>query len=260
MKKEKTIYDYIAYTLFGILIFIILFNFFKIIYHKMTYIPPNSINVSPITGERIEPVYNSEKTPVEVTYIYTENLKEASGLSDANIIYEYLDGSNSLVRKAIFYDKVPKNNYPVNNIDNISLSSLPKFKFLDTLDVKDFPQSAKYIFVNFNNDISSNFIFEDGLYYHFQNTFKNIDKESNKQISVSNIIVQYVDKKESYLSKDITGSGEGVLFCGGKIIKIKWNKDSNPIKITDEKGNPVSIIRGNTWWILLKNDNSVIYK
>ena len=69
---------------------------------------------------------------------------------------------------------------------------------------------------------------EDGLYYRFQNDKPHMDEYNGKQVAVTNLIVQFVDGKvlddSGYMSFDICGTGEGVLFTNGKAVEITWVK------------------------------------
>lgn len=226
----------------------------------MEYIPRNSVNVSPITGERTS-AFSENISPIEVTYSSTENTRFLSGLSEADIIYEYLGNDDKSIYKAIFYTKQPSKKYPVAQIDTLSLKSIPKFTFKDIVDIQsEYSKEANYIFVNHTINNSSNFIYKDGFYSHFKNEIEDKDLSTDKPIIISNIIVQYIQEDVDNVSTEIKRNGKGVLFCGGRIINIKWENNNTPIKITDENGNPVFLMRGNTWWILLKEPGSVVYK
>ena len=123
-----------------------------------------------------------------------------------------------------------------------------------------YKKTVSSIFITLCYNISSNFIYENGLYYHYRDVVKDIDRVNLKPIAVSNVVVQFINPKDKIETYDITGTGKGYLFCGGKIIDIKWEKQrTNPIKIVDEHNNPVSLIKGSTWWIVLHQNSSVAY-
>ncbi len=67
MNADK-LFDYIIKILIAVLIIIILFNIYTYINYKKKYVPNNSINVSPITGEIITNVYNEDTLPISVNY------------------------------------------------------------------------------------------------------------------------------------------------------------------------------------------------
>lgn len=256
----KKIINYLFYIIIFVLILIMIFTFAKVLHKEINYVPKNSINVSPITGERLEAVYQNVKNPMEVTYMNSNETDGFAGMGDADIVYEYMNGE-TMIYKAIFYNKMPEKKFPITHMDNINLDALPKFNFLDMIDLSlENRKNATVLFISFSPEFYSNFVYEDGLYYHFKNNVKDTDENTNKPISISNIIIQLVDESSPYLSKDIDGKGDGLLFCGGKVMNIKWNKESKPIKITDEQGNDVSLLRGKTWWIIVKKNTSVVYK
>jgi hypothetical protein len=224
-----------------------------------TFIPRDFLQVSPITGEVIKSDTLPKKV-AEVTYTLTDKSTPSSGLSAADIVYEYFGKSDKIFCKALFYSNIPPEN-TLNSKSSISLKTIPKFNFIDVIDMpRDFTRSATSIFVTLSYNISSNFIYENNQYTHFRNKDKDIDKISSKPITVSNIIVQFSNTTDLNSPFDIQGKGKGLLFRGGKVVDIKWFKDgSNPIKLVDEEGNPVSLLRGHTWWVIVKDPTSVVY-
>jgi hypothetical protein len=79
------------------------------------------------------------------------------------------------------------------------------------------------------------------------------DKETGTEISTVNMIVervssQVIDKAGRLELSDI-GKGDGYFLTAGKLIQIKWSKDSRQAKTiyTDLKGNPIKLNKGNTW-------------
>ncbi|MBU5591781.1 DUF3048 C-terminal domain-containing protein [Clostridium sp. MSJ-4] len=254
MDKES-IFNYIIATLCTILIIMIIYIGYQHIKFKKNYIPHNSINVSPITGERLSDVYNNNELPVEVTYIDVYENGSISGISKADIVYEFLNEDYKVNYKAIFYNFFPSNNYPISSICKVQLEALPKFKFKDIIDVEKSSKDAQYIFANFNNLHSSNFVYKDGVYEHFLDTSPHIDNLNNEIVKSTNVIVQFVNNDSSGDT-----SGKGLLFLGGKVIEIEWKKDKGKIKLNDLNGNEISIIKGNTWWIITDKNNSIVYK
>lgn len=253
------IYNTIIGTLTLILSCLVLYISLSKLDALKTFIPKDFIQVSPITGK----VIKSDSLPkriTEVTYTLTDKSTPSSGLSAADIIYEYFDKSDNFFCKALFYSNMPQGNSGDNKTD-ISLRTVPKFNFIDGIDMsRDFTKSATSIFITLSYNISSNFIYENNQYSHFRNEDKNIDRITSKPITVSNIIVQFSDNTDINSPFDIKGKGKGLLFYGGKVADIKWLREgSNPIKLVDEDGNPVSLLRGQTWWIIAKDPTCVVY-
>lgn len=108
---------------------------------------------------------------------------------------------------------------------------------------------------------------EEGLYYRYQYKKPHIDKETKKQLTCKNIIIQYV--RISYFDDnysliiDTTRGGEGVYITEGKAIPISWKKKSD-YAIThyyDENGNEIKVNPGVTWVLLVdknKKKNVII--
>ena len=223
-------------------------------------IPRNSVFVSPVTGERVTSVSTGIK-PIEVTYIPVKSSTALNGISNAALIYEYIDKTGKPCYKALFHDKAPGKSSSMTSIESTSDRHLPKFNFIELKNLpKDYIRPARSVFVNLGNTVFSNFLYENGQYYHYRDTFKDIDKAASKQVAVSNIIVQFIGEGIKVDSPYIEGSGKALLFSGGRVIDIKWDKNKNkPIKVVDEEGKPISLLKGSTWWILTPENSSVAY-
>lgn len=222
--------------------------------------PQNNESVSPLTGK----VLNSGKNnhlPVRVTYSPNNTQEFLSGINNADLIFEYLTEDGSLAYNAIFYDNVPSKPKPITNISNVSLSSLPKFTFSQSINkLYSTKKQATYIFITMSYNIYSNFIYEDGYYVHYKDCETDIDSADEQPVSVSNIIIQYTNSSNGIKNFNSCGNGKGLLFCGGRVVDIEWENDgTHPIRVEDEDGNPVTLLEGKTWWIIINDKCPVAF-
>lgn len=253
-------FNIIIYSLCIVLSCLVCYIAFKTLLIAKNYTPQNSILVSPLTGERIRPAFINN-SPFEVTYSTAENTVSLDGISNAEIIYEFLDTNGIPYYKALFHKNPPVKANPIISIDSVPLKLLPKLNFMDSIDMpKDFTRSAGSIFVTLSYNLFSNFIYEDDSYHHYRDTYKDIDQTTTKPITVSNVIVQFVNENDEIHSPHVSGKGKGLLFRGGKVIDIQWDREKEkPVKVVDEEGKPISLIRGKTWWIIIHENSSVAY-
>lgn len=94
---------------------------------------------------------------------------------------------------------------------------------------------------------------EEGLYYKWVDNLEYTDKETEAQISCSNVIVQYVkytsvDEKQR-LAFDMCSGGDAILFTQGKIVRGTWSRetlDSSTI-FKDKDGKEFKLTPGRTW-------------
>lgn len=255
MKKSNLVNNIILILSSLCCILIIFISYRLIIYNKI----PN-IDISPYTGEILRNKNNKEfKNAIEVVYKLNEMTDNTGGLSKADIILQYVDSQNKLIYKGIYLDEIPKKIQSSSGKKLMDISYLPKFNFLDSQDIKlKKSKKANNIFIDFNEFFSSNFLYKEGQYYHHNPSKEHIDAYYNAPIHVSNIIIQIVNSKSN--KEFPIGSGNGLLFSGGKAIDIEWNKNlDSPIKIQDKNGKDISLIRGSTWWIILDENSSVVY-
>jgi hypothetical protein len=105
-------------------------------------------------------------------------------------------------------------------------------------------------------------------YARFMGGTPHIDRNTNKQIYVKNVIVQMVNatystqadgKPETDLQ--IVGSGTCYVFEDGTVIQGTWSKanDHAETVFNDANGNPIPLNRGNTWVSVVPNGNSVSF-
>jgi hypothetical protein len=215
-------------------------------------------NLSPLTGRVLA---SGRGQPLQVTYSPNDSREFLSGINNADLVFEYLSKSGSLVYNAIFYDNTPFKTKPITNIQNISMYSLPKLTFSSSINkLYSNKKNATYIFVTLSYNIFSNFIYEDGYYVHYKDCVTDIDCSNQQPVSISNIVIQYVRNYDDIDNISSKANGKGVVFCGGKVIDIEWSKDgSSPIKIEDEKGNPVTLMEGKTWWLIINDKCPVAF-
>jgi len=227
----------------------------------------SSIKAASSASNSVKTSATPESNSKVVFYTSKNGQISSNGLSQADYIFEYIHPNGSLYYQAIFQKELPQNIAVTESLKSTFL--IPNFNYKTTNNISlNSSKSAASIFVTFNSlltsnnsQISSNFMYSNGSYYHYKNKTRDIDGINNTPISVSNVIVQFVNTsvKDNNLN-NINGQGTGYLFFCGKGLEIKWHKeDSNPIKITDSNNNPVFLVEGNIWWIIIDKESSVVF-
>ncbi|MBW9157537.1 DUF3048 domain-containing protein [Clostridium tagluense] len=256
----KKHFSIVIYLLIAILILILSIFIYRIITHISYVHVNNEIAISKYTGERIDNSYSKKSSKI-ATYINTSNGAPLIGLSSADVVLEFLSNSSGITYKAIFNQDAAKNISGTVILKDYSNSYLPKFNFSNNIAIADInSRNAINIFITFNEGSSSNFLYQNGEYYHYRGL--NIDKDNISPVKFSNVIVQFIHgtiiSDETLTSSE--NQGTGLLFCAGVAQDIKWSrKKSSPIKINDKEGREVSLMPGPTWWIFIDKDCSVAY-
>jgi hypothetical protein len=107
---------------------------------------------------------------------------------------------------------------------------------------------------------------ETGLYAMSQHGSASVDGNDKSPITFRNIVVleadTHVKDKKGHLETQMTGTGEGYFARDGKIIPIKWSRESNSAKYvyTDLEGNPVSFGIGKTYVAITPDGSPFNYK
>ncbi|HOV27820.1 MAG TPA: DUF3048 domain-containing protein [Pseudobacteroides sp.] len=118
-------------------------------------------------------------------------------------------------------------------------------------------RKADNVTVRYNSRIFNTFEFDalNQVYMKSRNGKPHMERVSEKQLEVKNIIVQYVanygikdDDKGRQDLKNV-GSGDGWYITCGNAIKIKWSKNSRSAQTsyTDEAGKTIVLNPGLTW-------------
>lgn len=90
-----------------------------------------------------------------------------------------------------------------------------------------------------------------------------IDANSNSQVEIKNVIIQFVPElsiegdDKGRLDYELVGSGEGIVFLDGTYKKITWNKSERDIRTVyyDLDGNEVQFNRGKFWISIVPDRN-----
>lgn len=97
-----------------------------------------------------------------------------------------------------------------------------------------------------------------GLYMRSMQGKPFMAKETESQLGVKNIIVQYCDYKVSAKIKlwELTGEGKADFYINGVHIEGSWKRDSadDQTQYLDSQGNQITLMPGNTWIHIHPND------
>jgi len=108
-------------------------------------------------------------------------------------------------------------------------------------------------------------------YLHSIQGAPHTDLTTGMRVAPRNVIVQYVTVTNSGLRdvagspvpvSQVTGSGQCLVFTGGKVYHATWRKASRSVPTTfvDENGNPIPLRPGQTWIHLISEDIPVTYQ
>ncbi len=152
-----------------------------------------------------------------------------------------------------FYDYAMTQNWPVTN-------SLQGWLYHPTSDIK--PQLvgevATQVLVPYyplTYDVLWKYQENTGVYLRSMDGKAHLDKITNQQLQVKNLIVMFTDitpiPKDPLLRVNIKtiGSGRVYLFVGGKVYQGKWYRDNlnSTTKFLAEDGSYLPLLPGNIW-------------
>lgn len=95
-----------------------------------------------------------------------------------------------------------------------------------------------------------------------------IERGSGQQIKVKNIVVQFMNTSygttrigEQTVIMGTPGSGRALVFRDGTVVEGTWSKSDHRSRtiLKDVAGKEIKLNRGNTWYSIVPNGNSVTY-
>ncbi len=101
------------------------------------------------------------------------------------------------------------------------------------------------------------------------NPIPHVDQETNEQITVTNLVVQFVPESgivgddAGRLDYALVGSGSGIVFIDGKAINVTWSKEARDERTLffDSNGEEIKFNRGTVWISIVpdRNVSQVVY-
>lgn len=127
--------------------------------------------------------------------------------------------------------------------------------------------SAEHIKVHFSASKTTTFDYsdEDKLYYASQYGLAYKDGDDGTQIAITNLLVLRTDvaviagDTAGRMDVAVTGSGEGLFFCGGSYEPIRWSRSdsSKPFTFTRTDGSELIFGIGKSYISIIPNSSSV---
>ena len=249
-RKPLNKIDFFIFFSMTIIIIFILYSHAERCAERSLYRPPqgNALNVSPITGEEINPVLQKDEAYIA---IYKEDIviNELTGENQGDIIFESYDGAaDKCVYEGLYYDNSPYSALGVERIDTIAINNLPTFTFEDSSDKLPiyYKDSGDLIHIEYSKAISSTFRYEEGLY-------KNSSSLDNSNAPVvSNLIIQLVDKDYQ------KSKGNAIIISGGRACSGTWEKLNSTTVIKDYTGAPITLMEGKSWWMTVVEGSLIL--
>ena len=128
-------------------------------------------------------------------------------------------------------------------------------------------KEAKNITIKYPvSSVRYEYVADKEYYLRFNNKEKHVDKLTNEQVHVKNILVLKIENKkipgdtEDRQNLFNIGSGEGYFITNGQSIEITWNKHSRESKTIykNKKGEEIVVNDGNTFIQIQPIGNSTI--
>lgn len=147
------------------------------------------------------------------------------------------------------------------------------WKFIDDAK-KDERGSTNNISFSFWNSFASDYAvvwsydIETNSYKRTNGGESHIDKNTGKQLSAKNVIIVFTKESSAndgypggHILYKLVGSGDGLIFQNGNVIKISWQKsdEESSLKFYNQSGKEVELVRGLDWVEILPTGNKVTY-
>lgn len=117
-----------------------------------------------------------------------------------------------------------------------------------------------------DNKVTYEYDEERAEYLRFINGAPMMDKESDQQIAVKNIIIQHTNHYHVagtvYTNMDLVGTGDAEYFIDGVMKKGTWERrdEGAMTRYFDEEGNEIPFEPGKTFIQIMRNDSEVHFE
>lgn len=213
----------------------------------------------PSTGPaKIYPKLNKE--------LYRKNIQVAAN----GITGEY--GTNTKLYWRITQRKAPHNVYTnLTKFDKFftaPANAVSHFKF-DANTVLNGDDIKNIEIVYNKSSVDTKYVYDPTLtkYKRFIGSAPMMDANNHKQVTVTNVIIQYADTvsmntSHGHININLFGTGKADIFVGGKHIKATWKHPSEKdiTRYYDASGKEVTLLPGNTWVQEVPSDGGVPVK
>lgn len=105
---------------------------------------------------------------------------------------------------------------------------------------------------------------EKNEYMRFKGGTRELDKNTNTQVSAKNVVVMYASSRQiegQYNDMDIEGEGKATIFQNGKEISGTWKKDKSDIKsklsFFDDSAKEIEFVPGKIWIQVVETSQKV---
>ncbi len=127
--------------------------------------------------------------------------------------------------------------------------------------------NASEVEIVYSNDYRVRYVHDpqNNTYRRYINGTSHIDAGNNRQITCSNVIVQFTEQvvkdEEGRLEIRFVGQGRGVLFLDGKAVEITWEKQDlrDRTRFFFPDGREVKVNPGKIWIQVVSMQNQVLY-
>jgi len=237
------------------------------------YTEQESEIVGPVRSAR--PYFVSKSLEHQAIYVHVGGSEEAYSF----IKEERIDDINEFIDFQPFWRSKDRN--PPHNLYTSTIklrSEANKLGYIEMIKKQDYQFetdqnevlngiAANIISIPYNSIYTVTYHYdpESLKYLRFMNNEKHIDAESKEQISVDNIIVQFVPTKviddEGRLSMDFVGEGKGLVFFKGQSEEIIWRKEDMQARTSfySEQGDRIALMPGNIWLQIVPTTINVNY-
>ena len=151
------------------------------------------------------------------------------------------------------------------------LTEFKAWKFKDEADLDSRGENGKSAIFNFSYGLTYRVRFEynreKNVYLRYNADQPHLDKNTNSQIEVKNVVIQLTEEPvleggKGRLEIFVGGTGKAWVFRDGQVIEGIWKKDSRKERtwFYDQDGQEIEFNRGNTWVHVITKTQEVMYE
>jgi len=230
--------------------------------------------------EKIGPIRSVRPYMIEIAQEYDALLLHAGASPDGFDILQKTDYTNlDQIYHGKYYWRsqqrpTPHNLYTgeyritdyLNNMLGIEYSN--RFNFEEIMIISNAKSKAEEISIDYwgNYEVLYEYTPEENVYKRFLNSKDNPHlTDNNDQITVKNIIVQFVETEVKddvgRLSMNLEGKNKALFFRNGVVSEGYWEKNGSELtKFYDANNQLITVNPGNTWIQIVPTNTNITYK
>ncbi len=208
---------------------------------------------------------------IDAIYVHWGGSKDALDILDRGVI----DNINALTNPYNAFFRKSTARPPHNGFTNFERlkNASEKLGYRENTNFEGYPHTEdksktrqKYeVVINYPKPYNVRFRYDpnNNSYFRLVNDFKEIDKNTNKQVVVKNLVIMRAESKQisaDYNDVKIETFGKATVYRNGEMIRGRWEKKGKKYIFLDNKNREIEFTPGKIWISIVQPNQTISIK